>query len=180
MTSDASDRRANLKAGLIERLHDPLQLRICVVGVVLVLGYAIVYMPLGEQISRAALKQKRDRKLIELAGKIEALQTQYRTFEDRIPQQSDNKEWVQYMLDGVRRFPVKLSNLDCRPSKPVGPYKAVILQMQLEGSFWDLDQFLRWIESNKRLMRADEIRLTPGRLDRGIITMNLTVLGLTS
>ncbi len=91
--SGTDERRADLKSSLLERLHDPLQLRICVVAVVLLAGYFGVYVPLNGQITETTQKLDRDRKMLELAGSVERLQKQFHQFENRVPQQTDSKEW---------------------------------------------------------------------------------------
>ena len=121
--TESGDRRASLKASLLERLHDPLQLRICVMAVVLLAGYGAVYQPLSDKIDETTRKINRDKNLLDLAGSIEQLQGQYRSFEDRLPQQVDTKEWVQYVLEGIRRLPLKMLKLDCRPPRKSAPIR---------------------------------------------------------
>jgi Tfp pilus assembly protein PilO len=186
---ETGERRAGgLKANLIERLHDPLQLRILLIGLVLAAGYGGIYMPLAAQIAETTAKLGRERKRAELARSLEQLQAQYRSFAKRLPRQADGKEWMQYMYEGIRKFPLKPCRLDCPPPKRLGPYQTVILEIQLEGSLFDLDQFLRWLESNPRLFRVDEISIAPvktkqqgkgkGEPDLDNMAMKLTVLGL--
>ncbi len=178
--AQTGDRRADIKANLLERLHDPVQLRIVMLAVVLLIGYVAIDMPLGEQIAAKSRKLKSDERLLALAERLERLQEQYNSFADRIPAQTDGKEWVQYVLEGTRRFPLKLSKLECRDPKQLGPYKAVVLQIELEGSFFDLDKFLRWLESDRRLFRTDSVLIGPTRENKKILVMQVTVLGLTS
>ena len=68
---------------------------------------------------------------------------------------------MQYLLGGIRRFPLRLTALDCDPPRDVGPYKAVVLRVDLEGAFFDMDALLRWLESNPRLFRIDSLRISP-------------------
>ncbi len=85
---------------------------------------------------------------------------------------------AQYILEGVRQLPVTLITLDCMPPKEVGPYKAIVLRIELEGSFFGLDQFLRWLESNRRLLRTDDVHLLPRHTNKGAMVMQITVLGM--
>jgi Tfp pilus assembly protein PilO len=190
--TETGDRRAGWKGQLLERLHDPMQLRIFVIGAILAIGYGVIYMPLDEQIRDANNKLVKERKLAALATRLEALQTQCKGFEKRLPPQADSKEWIQYMLDGVRRFTLKLGKLDCLPPKNVGPYKAVILKLELEGTYYELDRFLRWVEANPRLLRVDDIDIALANknaprghpsgkeqeANRDTMVMTLTVLGM--
>ena len=178
--TESGERRANLKGILLERLHDPLQLRILVIGTIVLAGYAGVYTPLSDQIAAASQKIGRERKLAELANDLEQLQAQCNSFAKRLPQQADSKEWMQYVLEGIRGFPLKLSKLDSLPPQRVGPCLVVALKIELEGSYYELDQFLRWLESNPRLFRADEISigLAKGKDNRDNMIMQLTALGM--
>jgi hypothetical protein len=177
--TESGDRRASLKAGLLERLHDPLQLRVCVIAVVLLVGYGAVYQPLSDKIDVTTRKLKQDNDLLNLAGNIERLQEQHRFFEERLPQKVDTKEWVQYVLEGIRRLPIKMLRFDCRAPQRFGPYRVVVLQIELEGTFFDLDKFLRWLESNQRLLRADDVTMAPINGNNGSRVMRVTILGMT-
>jgi Tfp pilus assembly protein PilO len=177
-TTETGERRASSLDALLDHLHDPLKLRIFVVATVLAAGYAGVYMPLSDRIETLTRKLNQDRKSLELAVTIEQLQQQYHLFEERLPVDADTKDWIQYVLAGIRQFPVRLTKLDANEPKAVGPYKAIVLQIQLEGTFADADKVLRWLESNPRLFRTDSVTLAPGTTE-GAASMTLTVLGLT-
>lgn len=178
-TPETVDRRANLKAKLLERLHNPVQLRVGVMAVVILAGYGAIYMPLSGRIYETSKKLDHDKQLLVLADRMEHLQGQYRAFQDRVPQNADTKEWVHYVLEGIRGFPLKLSKLGCEKPKQIGPYKAVALKVDLEGSFVEIDKFLRWLESNHRLFRVDDLKLAPGHGGDDNMSMQLTILGLT-
>ena len=179
---ETGERRAGLRGQLIDRLHDPLQLRMIVIGLIVGVGYLAVYTPLEERISQTLEKINHERKLGELAIKIEQLEGQCGKFVKLLPQQSDKKEWLQYILEGARRFPVTLTNVDVTASKQVGPYQAAVLRIEATGSYYDLDQLLRWFEANPRLLRVDtiDIGLVKGgdKPDKDLLVMQLTVLGL--
>lgn len=186
------DRRGGLKNQLNDLLHDPLGLRVVVIGAILLAGYGAVYTPLSARNDVRNRTIKREQKLADLAEKLEHLQAQCKRLDKWLPKQSDNKEWMQYMLDGIRKFPVKLSKLDCLAPRPVGPYQAVVMRIEMEGSYYELDEFLRWLEQNPRLLRIDEISIglakrdQPGgrnqkeekKVDRDAMVMGITVLGL--
>jgi Tfp pilus assembly protein PilO len=173
----ADRRNSKWKARAIEALHDPTQLRIIIVATVLLAGYCAIYMPLDDRIAASTKKLEREVKVTELAAKVEHVQKEYAALAHRVPEQSDAKEWVQYMLEGIRRLPVKMGRFDCRDPKPFGKLKVIVFQIDLEGTFFDLDKFLRWLESNKRLLRVDDFALSP--TSGGRLTMRLTILGLS-
>ncbi len=173
-----SEQRPGLKAQLLERLHNPVQLRAIITGLVLLAGYAGIYMPLSDGIEETTRKLASEKKRLDLARDVEHLRAQYKNFKHRLPEKSDTNEWVQYVLVGVRRFPLKLATLDADPLRDVGPYKAVVLRIELEGAFPDMNRFLGWLETNERLLRIDAVRIQPHRSGNGTLVMQLTVLGV--
>jgi Tfp pilus assembly protein PilO len=120
-------------------------------------GYGGIYTPLNAQIEGMNRKIDREKKLAVLAEKIERLQTQCKQIDNWLPKQTDSKEWMQYMLDGIRKLPLKLVKLDFLAPRPVGPFQALVMRIEVEGSYYDLDRLLRWIETNPRLLRVDDI-----------------------
>jgi hypothetical protein len=175
----SGDQRSGLKAQILERLHNPVQLRAFITALVLLGGYAGIYMPLSDGIQETTRKLAKEKKHLDLARDIEHLRAQYENFKHRVPDKSDSNEWVRYVLGGVRRFPLKLATLDSEPVRNVGPYKAVVLRIELEGAFLDMNGFLGWLETNERLFRIDAVRIQPHRSGNGLV-MQLTVLGVMS
>lgn len=175
---DTGVKKSDLKASLLERLHNPTQLRGLVTAVLVLAGYACVYWPLNSQIAESSARLAAEQKSLDLARDVEHLRAQFKSFKGRLPEKSDANEWVQYVLDGIRQLPVKLVTLDSDPPRDVGPYKAVALRIELEGTFQDLNAFLRWLEGNERLFRADAVKIAPHRKGSGVLVMQLTVLGM--
>jgi Tfp pilus assembly protein PilO len=165
-------------AGLIARLHDPAQLRTILSGCMLLAGYLGIYLPFSAQIVEGQRKLAKEQSQGQTARQIEGLEEQARLFKDRLPTKTDTNEWVQYVLGGVRQFPLKLVSLDPGPSQQVGPYQALVLQIELEGGFPALNDFLEWIAGNERLFRVNAIKLAPARDDNNLLQMQLTVMGL--
>ena len=60
----------------------------------------------------------------------------------------------------------------------MGPYKAIVLRIELEGAYADLHGFLGWLETNERLFRIDTVKIQPHRSGDGTLIMQLTVLGV--
>jgi hypothetical protein len=172
------DQKNPMVTQLLDRLHDPVQLRALTTCLVLLVGYAAAYMPLADQIEATSRTLAAETKRLDAAREIESLRSQYEKFRDRLPEKSDPNEWVEYVLGGVRRFPLKLVQWDSEPIREVGPYKAVALRVELEGAFPDMNGFLNWLETNERLFRIDLVRIQPHRSGNGTMVMQLTVLGV--
>jgi Tfp pilus assembly protein PilO len=174
----ANDTTNGLKANLIERLHHPMQLRIFITAVVLLVGYGGVYMPLDSSIADTVQRLSNEERRLGLARNIEFLRAQQKKFQDRIPKLRDPNEWVEYMLGEIRTLPLKLVALEAKTPQDVGPYKAVVLNCEMEGAFHDIEKLLRWIEFNERLLRVDSVRISPHRSNSGTLVLHLIVLGV--
>ena len=173
-----SDNKINLKTQLLARLKNPLQLRIFATGIMIAVGYVAIYLPLSGDIADTDAQLKAQKKRLEAVREVEQLRSQYQRFKHRLPEKTDSNEWLQYVLGGIRSCPVKLTLLDSRPPQDVGPYKAVVLRIELEGRFQDLHSFLCWLETNERFFRVDAVNIAPHRQVSGLLVMQLNVLGV--
>ena len=165
------------KDKLLEWLRDRTRFRVVVVVVMLLAGYLCIYLPLSGKIDDGTRALRREENLRDLARSIEHLRAQYRGFAGRLPKQTDSKEWVAYVLNGIRKFPLRLVTLDCEAPRELGPYRAVALRIELEGAFSNMDALLRWLDSNERLFRIDAVRIAPSQSNKEVLTLQLTVLG---
>jgi hypothetical protein len=175
---EAAAGKKSFKDQLINRLYDPAQLRVFTTGVVLLAGYTGIYMPLSDRIETASRKLDVETKRLDLARAIEDLRSLHEKFKGRIPEKSDANEWVQYVLGGIRRFPLKLAAWDSDPLREIGPYKILVLRLEIEGVFLDMNRFVGWLETNDRLFRVDSLRIQPHRSGNGTMVMQLIVLGV--
>ena len=177
--AETSERRSGLQDAVLEQLRNPLRLRIVLTAVVLAIGYWGVYTPLREHIVATNHKLTDTQNQLELAREVEQLRKQFQEVQKRLPKQTDPKEWVQYMLQSIQKLPVTLTSLNCEPPLDLGPYKAVMFQVEVTGSLSDLDQFLSWLELNQRFFRADNIDITPrSGKDKNALFMKLSILGI--
>jgi Tfp pilus assembly protein PilO len=165
-------------AKLVERLHDPFQLRVFITILMLAVAYVAIYMPLNGRIEKISRQLDHEKKHKDLAEEIEQLREQVESFQARLPEGTDTNEWMQYVLGAIRKTPLKLARLDPGAPQRVGPYEAVVLQLELEGVFEDLDSFLHWVETNERLFRIDSAKIAPPRNENGKLSMQLTLVGL--
>ena len=163
---------------LRQRLDDPRQLRALVTGLILAVGFAGVYMPLSSRIDKMARVVDKEERRHALAEEIEQLRAQVDSFQARLPEDTDTNEWIQYVLAGIRKFPVALVRLDPGEPERVGPYEAVVLHLEIVGEYQNLDSFLDWIEANERLFRVDSMKITPPRGGGNQLLMQLAVQGV--
>ncbi len=167
-------------ANFQRRLRDPLQLRIFLGGAVLLAWYLLVFSPLRDQIEAASKNRAEAERHFTLAREIDSLRAVSEDFKSRVPNQTDTNEWVEYLLAGVRNYPVKLIRLEPRGALRHGPLEVVILQVDLEGNFPDLDAVLAWVEKNPRLLRIDTLNIAPSNGRSGGLTLKMTVMGVAA
>jgi Tfp pilus assembly protein PilO len=177
---EGQDRRGDKKNGLLEHLHNPTELRLFLLAVVMGVGYAAVYMPLDKTIAATTKKLQDAQKRLVLADEVEVLRKQYRSVQSRIPESGDTNEWMQYVLGGLRQSPIKLESFTPGQPQPLGSYQIISIKIKVTGSFADLDQFIYWLESNPRLFRVDNVKMSPGGSgsDAGEIGMDIVVVGV--
>lgn len=175
---EPSKKKADLKAKLIERLHEPMPLRAALCAALLAGWYYLGYTPMSNRIAATTEKLERDRKRLALATEVEALRVEEAEFVDRLPPRSDPNEFLQYVLGGVRSGPLKLVSLQPEKPKDAAPFEVASVRVELEGKYPDVLAFLRWVETDKRLLRVDGLSITPDIKDREALKVQLSVLGL--
>jgi Type II secretion system (T2SS), protein M subtype b len=175
-----NDRRTkkSAKAGMGGRLKNPAFLRSVITGTVLAIAYLGVFSPLSARIDDTVREFKAQKKRLELVCDIERLRHEYEALKGRWPDKSDTNEWVEYVLGGIRRFPLKLAVLNPEAVRDIGPYKAVVLRIELNGHLPDMNGFLKWLEANDRLIRVDILSVEPSLQKDGTLVMHLTILGI--
>ncbi len=176
-------KQAGLKAQLMDVLRNPFQLRMLITGLIVVVGYVAVYMPLSNDIVETQMRLTAAQKRLQLTKDVVALRTQFKLCQPRLPMVDkgvpDSNEWIQHLLGGLRKLPVNLLTMDFRPQRDVGPYKAIVVHISIEGTYMDLHAVLCWLETNERLYRVDDINLAPLPQGRGSnLLLELTVLGM--
>jgi Tfp pilus assembly protein PilO len=175
---EPSKKKADLKAKVIARLHEPLPLRAALCVALLAAWYYLGYTPMANRIAATTAKLERDRKRLALATEVEALRGKEAEFVDRLPPRSDPNEFLQYVLGGVRSGPLKLVSLSPEKPKDAAPFEVASVRLEVEGKYPDVLAFLHWVEADKRLLRVDGLSVTPDAKDREALKVQLTVLGL--
>lgn len=182
MSEPTKAKPSKLLATLTNLVHSPAKLRALLTVLLLGGWYVGFATPRIEEIDTTSRQLGKERSRLELAKQVEHLRKQVARFQERIPATPDASEWMQYMLSGLRRFELKVSTLDTNSLKDAGPYKVVVMRLDVEGSFREVDRFLRWVETNQRLLRVDSLSLTPqkqGKETQDKMKATMVILGLT-
>jgi Tfp pilus assembly protein PilO len=169
---------------LVERLHNPIQLRIICCMLVLLAWYLALYNPLSSEIAAKTERLAREEKRLTFANEIDRLKDRLKPFQSRLPEKVDPTEYLQFVLGGIRTLPLKLIKMDQATPVVHGPYQVIVLRIDLEGSYKDIYGFIRWVEESPRLMRIDSVKIEPRSRDVASpspstrLVAHLTVLGI--
>lgn len=169
--------RSGLYRAILRQLSHPWKLRFVLCTAMLTVWYVMFFSPLSEQVaattSRIAVERKRDG----TAKEIERLKKALDPHRD-LAGAGDVHELMRHVIGRIRSSPLRLTDLKPEAPKEMGPYEAIGLKLNFEGTFADIDEFLGWIEAERRMLRVDAIRLTPNSRERGRLTAQLTLMAL--
>ena len=164
---------------IIEQLRHPMKLRLCLCATIITGWYLLFYSPLTEQMAATTAGIATARKRVGTAREIEQLKEVLAPYQKRILAGADVNELMRHVIDHLRASPLKLIDLKPEKSKDLGPFVTIGLQLKLEGRFADIDEFLRWVETDRRLLRIDTIKLSPTNTEPpGRLTAVFVVLSL--
>lgn len=163
------------KAAITKHLSDPVKLRLVVSGTLALVAIVGVYLPFSGLIEENRAEVAAERGRDQAIKDVEGLRSQVAAYEGRIGKESDANDWVQYLLSGLREYPVKLRDMESRPPQKVGPYLAVTLSVEIEGTYHRMRDLMEWLESSDRVLRVDSMRFE--KRPKSLL-MKITVLGL--
>lgn len=146
-------------ARLRKLLHQPTRLGMALNGVLLAAWYGAAYTPLHKAIIDDEERVAAERERLELAREVEQLRVQAGRYTGLLPEPEEGDAWIPFLMGGVRQFPIKLIALEPRPPAKVGPYRAAVHRLVIEGPYPELEKFLRWLEGSPRMIRVDSVRV---------------------
>ena len=164
---------------IAKQLSNPLKLRLALCFAMIVAWQALFFSPLGDTVSATTARTASERRRAATAREIEQLKKSLAPHRELIGAGDDVHELMRHVMGRIRSSPLRL--VDLKPEKPktVGPFEAIGLQLSIEGTYADIDEFLGWAETHKRLLRVDSFRLTPNTRDPGRLLGNVTLVALT-
>ncbi len=158
-----------------QHLSDPVKLRLATLGCLLILIVVVAYMPLSKEIEGNKKLLSAEKERSGYIADCEKLQKQVAIFRALIYEKSDTNEWVRYLLDGLRKFQVKLRGMESKQQRKVGPYRAVAFSMEIEGTYPELKTYVEWLESSQSLVRIDSLQFEKGSKN---LLMKIFILGI--
>jgi Tfp pilus assembly protein PilO len=171
--------KTDYKRAILEQLRQPLKLRLVLCFATIIGWYVLFFSPLSEQTTATTAKIVTERKRVATARLIEQLKKDMVPYQQGcIPAGADLAGLMRHLIDHMQKSPLKL--LDLKPEKPkdLGPYETLGLHLTLEGRFAEIDEFLRWVETDQRLLRIDHIKLDPTSKDPNRLAAQVVLLSL--
>ena len=171
------DAKTSYKEIVLKQLRQPLKLRVLLVPGRIAGWYLAILQPL-EPTRRPPpppASAANARGLPPLARSTSSRNPSSPT-KGRVLVGADINELMRYVITQMRTSPLKL--LDLKPEKPkdLGPFEALGLKLTLEGRYTEIDEFLKWVETDERLLRIDAIRLDPLAKDPSRLTAQVLLL----
>lgn len=175
MSQKSTDSR--LVSALLKQLSHPLKLRLALCSTMLTVWYALFFSPLSEHVAATASRVVAEHKRIKTAKDIDRLKKSLAPFRDAAGT-GDVPDLIRHVMQHIRTSPLRLIDLRPDTSKDLGPFEVIGLKLNLEGTYNDLDDFLGWIEGEKRLLRINSIQVTPNRREVGRLGAQITLVAL--
>lgn len=175
-------------AYVAKRMHDPVKLRWMVTGVLCAFAGLIIYLPLASRADDIERNYLHEKKRLALVKDIDRLREDYKAIKSRMPAKSDASEWAAYITKSLsdekestflkeRKGPFHFVKIENQSTKTMAPYRLVSMSVIVEGCYEEFDRFLRWLDSNERLLRVDNMKMEIG--DRGdSLIMRVVIVGL--
>ncbi len=156
-----SSSKTGYKRMILEQLSHPLKLRVFLCVAIIAGWYVMFFVPLSERVTATTSRIERERKRLATAREVEQLRKTLTPYQGLTSGGADANELMRRVIDHIRSSPLRLIDLKPDGSKGLGPYRAIGLHLTLDGRFADIDAFLSWVETDRKLLRIDAIQLDP-------------------
>ena len=170
--------KTDYKQVILNQIRQPLKLRLLLCSAIITGWYVLFFSPLSEETTAATAQMVTERKRVATARQIEQLKKAMAPYKGRVHAGTDIHELMQHVIAHMRTSSLKLLDLKPEKSKVVGPYETMGLKLTLEGRFADGDEFLKWVETDQRLLRIESIKLDPVTKDPGQLAGQVVLLSL--
>lgn len=156
-------------------LRTPTRLTGALLGGTLLAAIVAGYMPADAAAMTAGVRLKSAEKRAALASSLAGLRGEFELYEGRVPAGVNLTEWAEYLHSGIAETGVRLAFMQPKTATKLGPCTALAWQIELEGDFESMCEYVRWLESGERLMRIDRFAFERSG-DR--LTLTIVVKGM--
>jgi Tfp pilus assembly protein PilO len=170
--------KTDYKKLVLNQLRHPLKLRLLLCVGSMAAWYVVFFSSLSDDTAAATARISRERARVATARQIEQLKKSMAPFKGRVLAGADISELMNHVIIHMRTSPLKLLDLKPEKSKDLGPFEALGLKLALEGRYSEIDDFLKWVETDQRLLRIDAIKLDPLAKDPSRLTAQVVLVSL--
>ncbi|MDJ0521928.1 MAG: type 4a pilus biogenesis protein PilO [Planctomycetota bacterium] len=164
-----------LKAKLQKACQDPVKLKLIVSAVIIVFGFFFYCSPQAGRLAEARTKYGKAAEKARLAKESRHVVKQGKTFLDRLPKLEDVSDWQEYVMQRVDEAGAKLRKIEPRRGLMKGKYRIIVLEIEAEGMFEQIVDFVDRLERGERIVRLDRLQLEK-RADR--MSFRFVLMGL--
>jgi hypothetical protein len=175
MAEETKNTTTSTAAKWAERLRGRSRMAVAAIGGVFLVGFVGVSRPLGQRIDAANERLTKAEARAQLAGEVASLRRQSALYTNKLRRGVDGNDWTNYILDGIRNERVRLIRMDPKDTVTLGPCKALVWQVDIEGDFRSLSNVVAWLENGERLIRIDRLVLQSAN---GKLVMSMVIKGL--
>ena len=139
--------------------RDRLKLRLMVTGAIFGLGLFAYLRPKAQGLDAARAKLAKLTAQATTAGDLRHCVEQERGFSDRVPKAADITDWQNYIVEKLDLSGATLRKLEPRKSVRKARYRFIYVEVECEGMFPQVLDFLDRLERGHRLVRFDRLTL---------------------
>lgn len=169
------DQLQAIKAGLKKACQDPAKLKLIVSSTIVVLGFVLYCSPQAGRLAEARTKYAKAADKARLAKESRHVVDQGKLFLDRLPKIEDVSDWQDYIMGIIGDAGAKLRKLEPRRGLMKGKYRIIVLEIEAEGMFPQIVDFVDRLERGERIVRLDRLQLEK-RADR--LSFRFVLMGL--
>ena len=139
--------------------HDPVQLRLMVAAAIFLVSMLAYVWPQVTRLQEARLKLEKAEKRKNLATELRHCVDEAESYTGKMPAVEDVTDWQQYVVDKLEGSGVTLRKLEPRKIQVANEFRFVVLEIEAEGMYEPVVDFVDKLERGDRFIRFDRISI---------------------
>ncbi len=149
--------KQKISAILIDR--SKFEISLFVIFAVVMIGG--LYYPVKSKYDEVRAKYTKQRTHLHLAEDITNMRRYYSAQDKVVSKEFDKNQWSEHILEGLRKFSIKLRSFEHRTLKrKIDKYQVLFLKLEVEGTFQTLYEFFHWLEFQRPAVLVSSVNLS--------------------
>jgi len=165
-----------LKRKISHLREEPEKFRAALAGLIVVLGFALIKMPLSARIEAKRVELHEAERLADIAERVLILREEAVLVSDRLDVPADLADWQGYLTTMVNRSGANLLRQEAGKVDVIYDFNKIEISLTITGSYRQIWAFVDAVERGPRLARLENIDLS---ISEGALTLRCVLLGLT-